>query len=109
MFLITNFKQLAKEIYGNKVIRKLAILMRPLANNLAIRRREGELGFNSEKESIIVVTHEASKTGSPILALNICHELRPNYNIITLVLRSGQLDNEFKRVSSAVLNLPYRE
>ena len=82
--------------------------MIPLANNLAIRRREGELGFNSEKESIIVVTHEASRTGAPILALNICQELHHKYNIITLVLRSGQLDNEFKKVSSAVLNLPYR-
>ena len=66
----------------------------------------GEIKIDTNKETVIVVSHEASATGAPILAFNICKELSKKANVITIVLRNGPLLSDFKSVSIAVL-VPY--
>jgi hypothetical protein len=61
--------------------------------------------FASEKETIILVSHEASRTGAPIVALNIGQRLCEKYNIITLLLRGGDLIDNFRAISAQVICL----
>ena len=50
-----------------------------------------------------MVSHEASQTGAPILALNIAENFSKNYNVITILVRGGELEKEFAKVSTIVL------
>jgi glycosyltransferase involved in cell wall biosynthesis/ubiquinone/menaquinone biosynthesis C-methylase UbiE len=61
---------------------------------------------NSREEHIVVVSHEASKTGAPILALNIAKTLNNDFKkkVITILLRGGPLEEEFKKYGN-VINL----
>lgn len=59
--------------------------------------------FSASKETVVVVSHEASRTGAPILALNIAEQLATTYNVVSIVFRGGALVNEFKSVSSHLL------
>ena len=42
-----------------------------------------------------MVTHESSRTGAPIIALNLTRALRQKYNVIVVILREGALGYEF--------------
>ena len=62
-------------------------------------RREGRVGesprlesadqilaLDPRKETIIVVSHEASRTGAPVLSLNLVMAFKQKYNVITMLL-----------------------
>ena len=51
------------------------------------------------------VSHEASRTGAPILALNIAQQLAKKYNVITVVLGGGELRAEFLATSIGMCEL----
>lgn len=59
--------------------------------------------IDPNRETILLVTHQASRTGAPILAYNIAKRLSPKYNIVTLVLLNGELYQDFERYSKAVI------
>ena len=61
--------------------------------------------FAPEKETIILVSHEASRTGAPIVALNIARRLSEKYNIITVLPRGGDLMDSFRHVSAQLIHL----
>lgn len=85
-----------------------------------IGRLEGRLGklpalqllgdpeseFISARETVMVVSHEASRTGAPILSLNLVHELSQRYNVIALLLGGGPLIQEFRKAGAVVMG-PY--
>lgn len=50
---------------------------------------------------VLVVTHDQSRTGAPILALSLVNELAKNYNVATVALGSGVLANNFAQSSNA--------
>lgn len=67
-----------------------------------------ELKFDNSKidpsrETVLIVTHQASRTGAPILAYNIAKRLHRRYNIVTLVLLGGELYEDFESCSDAVI------
>lgn len=67
-----------------------------------------ELSFDSSqidpnRETILLVTHQASRTGAPILAYNIAKRLSTKYNVVTLVLLNGEIYSDFERYSKAVI------
>ena len=64
---------------------------------------QGNIKEDSTKSSIIVVSHEASRTGAPILALNICKGLSKKYNIISIVLGDGPLIEDFRKTSTMII------
>lgn len=50
----------------------------------------GELaGLDRGRETVLVVTHEATLSGVPVLSLNIIKELKKRYNVIAMLLDSG--------------------
>jgi glycosyltransferase involved in cell wall biosynthesis len=55
--------------------------------------------FDERKKTILLVSHEASRTDIPILALNIVQQLSVRYNVITLILGGGELTDHFRRAS----------
>ena len=59
------------------------------------------------KETVLIVSHEASRTGAPVLALNLLRQLSSNYNIVVVLLGSGELLKNFinlKKVKLEILN-----
>jgi glycosyltransferase involved in cell wall biosynthesis len=54
------------------------------------------------KKSVLVVSHDASRTGAPILALNLVQQLSTRYDVVSLVLGGGELVNDFNLASVAM-------
>ena len=49
-----------------------------------------EHGYDPARETVVVVSHEASRTGAPLLALNILEDLRTRYNVVAILLGGGE-------------------
>ena len=64
---------------------------------------KGLSGLDRKKETVLLVTHESSRTGAPILALNLVRAFRQKYNVIVLILRDGALGYEFLAGSDLVI------
>lgn len=56
---------------------------------------------NPSLDWILVVTHDQTRTGAPILALNLVTELSKRYNVATLSLGPGELRRNFLEESGA--------
>ena len=80
-------------------------------------RREGRLArapelfdrsalgqFDPMKDTVLVVSHEASRTGAPILALNIVATLNSRYNVVVLCLKGGDLLDDFRKACTLLLD-----
>lgn len=78
-------------------------------------RAEGRLGrppelllepgvrpIDASRKAVLVVSHEASRTGAPILSLNIARELQKRFNVVALLLGGGDLASEFRWAASWV-------
>jgi glycosyltransferase involved in cell wall biosynthesis len=59
--------------------------------------------IDPNRETILLVSHQASRTGAPILVYNIAKRLSSRYNIVTLVLLTGELFADFEQYSTAVI------
>jgi glycosyltransferase involved in cell wall biosynthesis len=59
--------------------------------------------LDPERETILFICHQASRTGAPILGYNIIKRLRQRYNVVTLILIDGVLFNDFASASNAVV------
>jgi glycosyltransferase involved in cell wall biosynthesis/SAM-dependent methyltransferase/uncharacterized coiled-coil protein SlyX len=51
--------------------------------------------LDKTKRTVLLVTHEISRTGAPILVLNLAEKLRKYYTVIVLSLGGGTLLEEF--------------
>jgi len=56
----------------------------------------GGIPFDPARETILVVSHEASRTGAPVLSLNLVQELQKRYNVVAMLLGGGALVEEFR-------------
>ena len=61
-----------------------------------------ELSSNN-KNTLLIISHEASRSGAPILAYNIIKRLKDKYNIITLPLKGGTIIDNFIEESDLVI------
>jgi len=68
-------------------------------------RKTGE-ALSADKDYVLVVSHEATRTGAPILAWNICAELRHRYNVVVLLLGDGDILDYFDTAAHVVVG-PY--
>ena len=59
--------------------------------------------IDPDKENVIVVVHETSRTGAPVLGWNIACELARRYNVFSVLLRDGDLTPAFEAVSCETL------
>lgn len=62
--------------------------------------------FNEEFETVLVVSHEASLTGAPILSLNIVQQLASRYNVVALLLGGGVIGKAFRSAGAVVVKAP---
>lgn len=72
----------------------------------ATNHSETKLGYhdyNSSRKTAVVVSHEASRTGAPIVALNCVKELSKSYNVVTILGNGGPLISEFIESSVEVI------
>jgi glycosyltransferase involved in cell wall biosynthesis len=79
-------------------------------------KAEGRRGspFNARKEltplletrkTVLVVSHDASRTGAPILSLNIANELKREFNVVILLLNDGSISALFESACNALINI----
>ena len=59
--------------------------------------------LDRSRETVLIVSHEASRSGAPILALNIAEHFHSRYNVIALSLRGGDLMADFQDKCDIVL------
>ena len=58
---------------------------------------DGGIPFDPARETVLVVAHEASRTGAPVLSLNLVTSLDKRYNVIAMLLGDGPLTDDFRR------------
>ena len=58
--------------------------------------RPGRRPIDSHKENVILVCHETTRTGAPILGWNLAIELSRSYNLFFVYLGDGELANAFE-------------
>ena len=75
--------------FSKKVIKFLLILK-------GMKKYRGNKIYLQDRQTIVVVSHEASATGAPILALNICKELSERSNVALILLKGGELVESFE-------------
>ncbi|RWD74267.1 rhamnan synthesis F family protein [Mesorhizobium sp.] len=49
---------------------------------------------------ILVLSHEASRTGAPVLGWNLVQHLSDRYRVVSLVLRGGELEQDFRAAAA---------
>jgi glycosyltransferase involved in cell wall biosynthesis len=88
----------------------------PYQHYLAHGKAEGRLGralqidnsrafdqLDPAKETILLVGHEASRTGAPVLTLNIARAMLAKYNVIVMLLGPGPLAAEMSAAGAIVI------
>jgi glycosyltransferase involved in cell wall biosynthesis len=63
----------------------------------------GGVQFDPAKETVLVVSHEASLTGAPVLSYNIIKTLHFKYNVIALYFVDGIIANNMREESALAL------
>ncbi len=57
--------------------------------------RYGKLKYHSEKETVVLITHESSASGAPLLGYSIADNLKNKYNIIHIILKKSNINDAF--------------
>ena len=55
------------------------------------------------RETVLVISHEAAPTGAPILIYNVARRLSRKYNVVALLLAGGGLVEDFEACCAAVI------
>lgn len=71
---------------------------------------QGLKGFkktiDQSKATVMIISHDASRSGAPILSLNIAQQFKIKYNVIVCLLRGGELLAEFQKQCDLVISQP---
>lgn len=59
--------------------------------------------LDAARETVLLVSHDASRTGAPILAYNIAKRLAAKHNVVVLCLGAGDLVEDFRDCCAAVV------
>ena len=84
-------RKYAEEASPKFLVSLAKLLTKKLLIKRGMRSYKGEWDPDVAKKTLIIVSHEASRTGAPILALNICKELIEFKNIVVISLKDGEL------------------
>lgn len=74
----------------------------PDANGASGLQVAGKVAADPSRLNVLVVTHDATRSGAPILALNLVRHLGGRYNVTVLTLRGGSCLGDFAAASVAV-------
>ena len=59
--------------------------------------------LNGQRDTILLIVHDGSRTGAPIIAYNIALRLREKYNVVAVLLGPGELLPDFEACCAAVV------
>jgi len=62
--------------------------------------------LSPHRNTVVLIVHEASRTGAPILAWNMAEELRKRYNVVVLLRSGGPIEQALGESAAAVVRLP---
>src|SRR5262249_21864653 len=71
----------------------------PVAASLEFDRSR----LDPKLETVLLVAHEASRTGAPILTYNLAKRLRRQCNVVALLLAGGDILEDFQASCAAVI------
>ena len=71
-----------------------------------LSQQRGRQRIDPQRPCVLVISHESSATGAPILAWNIARAFNSHSNVVLLSLRSGELDGAFLECCCVRLLLP---
>ena len=103
MSLFTRIRRTIYSPLGQQLAIRLRLVVKPLIVSIGMKRLIGEQPLKTQRPTLVVVSHEASATGAPILALNLCQELSVEANIVVILLRGGALIPDFRKTAALVL------
>ncbi|MCS0505315.1 rhamnan synthesis F family protein [Ancylobacter mangrovi] len=63
----------------------------------------GKRGHDPAKPNVLLVSHQANRSGAPILVYSLAQDLCERYNVIILSLLGGGILDDFRSVSSEVI------
>ena len=66
----------------------------------------GEIAFDAAKPTVLVASHEASRTGAPLVGLNMGAALAGTHNVVAFLGKSGPLLRDFASHSCTVVTGP---
>lgn len=55
------------------------------------------------KRKVLVMAHEATRTGAPILSWSIAKHLAKHYDVVSVLFKGGELEGHFAAISAAVV------
>jgi glycosyltransferase involved in cell wall biosynthesis len=64
--------------------------------------------IDEKKPTILVVSHEATRSGAPVLALNLIAAFSERYNVVCLALGGGELTEKFRAATVALYQVDGR-
>jgi glycosyltransferase involved in cell wall biosynthesis len=73
------------------------------AASLAAKLTYDTTRIDPQRETVLQILHQATRTGAPVLAYNVGKRLRERYNVVTLLLDGGELTQDFAAISNAVV------
>ncbi|RIY01373.1 glycosyltransferase [Aureimonas flava] len=62
-----------------------------------------EARFDPARRTVLVIAHEASRTGAPILAWNIAERFHRTHNVVTLIMAGGEFETTFAEAADVAL------
>lgn len=65
--------------------------------------RTGKLNYDPSLPNLVIVCHESSATGAPLVGFNLGISLKEKYNIINIILHESKLQSEF--INNSVFTL----
>jgi 2-polyprenyl-3-methyl-5-hydroxy-6-metoxy-1,4-benzoquinol methylase/glycosyltransferase involved in cell wall biosynthesis len=60
-------------------------------------------GIKPDKTTVLILIHEASRTGAPILGWNLARGLSAQNNVVAILMREGPLEEAFAEIAAAVV------
>ena len=89
----------------------MAVMRATWARHRRSTTRSGTKGTTRPRRPLVVVSHEASRSGAPILALNIIEGLRTQYNVVAIMLGGGGIVESFTNTAAVTvgpINIKHR-
>jgi glycosyltransferase involved in cell wall biosynthesis len=87
--------------FGHYILHGRSEGRRPLS--VAAGLTFSRLRLNPLRKTVLIISHEATRTGAPIVAYNVAKKLRHRYNIVALLLVGGELVEDFNDLCAAVI------
>ena len=61
--------------------------------------------IDPDRETVLVLFHDATRTGAPVLGWNLTRELGKTHNVVAVLLRGGELASGLEGLASATVTL----